>query len=100
MCNAHLFPSGLALFATIRVYLDAGTLDAQDLETVVDTLLTPEHRARHKFASDLLVDLAEQVVAVPVARRKTERAARVREEMQRWESERHIPAGSIFKPVD
>lgn len=100
MCNSHLFPSGLPLCSTIRVYLDAGTLEHTDIDALVDRLLTPEHRRRHKFASDLLTDLADLLLVIPAERKKAERAMAQSDAMRRWEAEAvaGVRLGEMFKP--
>lgn len=62
-CNAHLFPNQLPLFATVRDYLDQG-LPVEAVPGIVRRLLAAERRANHRFASDLLTDLAALVADV------------------------------------
>lgn len=88
MCNAHVLPSALALAATLRVYLDERTLDPDDLPGIVDRLLLPEVRAKQRFASDVLADLA-----LFVSEARTRRAAR-----EATEARRAVPP-DVVSPV-
>lgn len=73
MTNTHLIPSALALCSRIRVYLDERTLTAEDVVRIATRLTRPEVAQRHKFAGDLLADLAR--MAAEAAARNEARAA-------------------------
>ena len=79
MCNAHLLPSALALCSTIRVYVDELPLTANDFERIVSRLLTPERRATHRFASDLLTDIATLTAEAVKAKQNAEQLAELRD---------------------
>lgn len=60
LMNQHLLPAVTPLAARLKVYhADGLTLD--DLRTILRQLASPRRQAHHKFAADLLADLAELV---------------------------------------
>jgi hypothetical protein len=61
LCNQIVLQSALALCSTIRVYLDETNVTPGDINDICARLLRPERRQHHKFASDLMTDLARMV---------------------------------------
>lgn len=60
LMNQHLLPAVTPLAARLKVYhADGLTLD--DLRAILRQLASPRRQANHKFAADLLADLAELV---------------------------------------
>ncbi len=94
MCNAHLIPSALSLCARIRVYLDERTLSPEDVARIADRLVQPELAQRHRFAGDLLADLARLA-----AEQAAWNEARAANDAMRREAEeaRVLRAGNLFK---
>lgn len=75
-CYSHLLPSSLSLASTIRVYIDDHGLSPLDVPAVCQRLLSPDMQARHKFASDLLTNLAYLVGEIVRQRQSDEEAER------------------------
>lgn len=86
-CNAHLFPQSLAICATLRVYLDEHGLTPDDVGRVVDAMLQPGRRAKHRFAGDVLADLAALVDVFLRERRQAESRREESDRQARWERE-------------
>jgi hypothetical protein len=94
MCNSHLLPSALALCSRVRSYLDECEVDAEDIRAIAVKLAQPEFAERHRFAGDLLADLAACV------NRAAERNRSVRENQKRRSESDQFEALKIdlFKP--
>lgn len=56
-----MLQTALDLCSTIRVYLDETNISAADINRICARLMHPERRQYHKFASDILADLARLV---------------------------------------
>jgi hypothetical protein len=75
MCNAHLLPTALPVCARLKVWIADG-LSLEDGKNIFRALVSPERAAEHRFAADLLAELANRVAEVM-------RQRRVRDEMQK-----------------
>lgn len=74
LLNQHLLPAPTPLAARMRVYqADGLTLD--ELRAVLRSLSAPSRQQNHRFAADLLTDLALEVSRVLAERKAAERFA-------------------------
>lgn len=96
-CNSHLLPSALALSSRVRVYLDERTLTAADVEDIANRLVQPERAARHKFAGDLLADLAALVSEKIKSNKAREECEARRKESAAFDVSKIT--GGMFKPL-
>ena len=97
LCNQHLFPSALAISCTVRDYLEAEDVTADDVNAICEKLMRPAVRALHKFPADLIADLS-RYVAEFAARNKSRREADGRQqEADRFKAATKIDAGDLFK---
>lgn len=94
LANSHLFPKATALAASIRLWIEDHGFHPDDVEPVCRILLTPEKRAGHRFAADLLADLA-QLVADAIRRRKALEEQRRRREADEVEKEQAVISESM-----
>lgn len=90
-CNAHLFPSAIAVACTVRDFLDTQEITHDDVNGIVERLLLPDVRQRHRGAWDVIADLS-RFVAEAAARNKSRREAE--------ERRRQGEAFEGAKPVD
>ncbi len=95
MCNAHLFPSALALCATVRLYLDEQPITTDDVNSIVGRLLQPEARSRQKFASDVLADMSRMVAEACKRNVAREEAAKRKEDGEQFAAAKI--ASGLFK---
>lgn len=81
-CNRHLvgLETPLALCARLAVWIGDYGLQANDASQLLNEMLSPESSSKHRFASDLLADLAAAVKERIRMRRNQEEAARRRDE--------------------
>jgi hypothetical protein len=73
--NSHLLTSQLALCTRLRHWIEKYELDPAALRRAFEKLNSVERAQTHKYASDLLMDLAVQVQAEAAQRRRDEEAA-------------------------
>ena len=74
--NAHLLPTPTPLAMRLRVWIANEGLTAAEAKAAFAALTRPEAAARHRFAADLLAELAAEVDAVVKRRRAREAAAK------------------------
>lgn len=77
--NSHLLPTPTPLALRFQIWIQQEGLTEDDCKAILRKLTTPEASAKHRFASDLLTDLATEVDAVTKQRKQLAEAARLRE---------------------
>jgi hypothetical protein len=82
--NSHLLPTPTPLALRVAVWVRDEGLTADEFRAVVHALSRPARQANHRFAADLLADLAAEADAVVKRRRRDDRSA-----AERAEAERH-----------
>lgn len=83
MLNQHLLPNPLPLCARVKRWIATEGLTEQELADVLAALSEPEASARHRFAGDLLADLAAKVAVVVRRRQQIEKQLADREAAER-----------------
>lgn len=92
--NKHLLPTPTPLALRFQVWIAKEGLTAAEVRSVLNTLVSPERAAGHRFASDLLADLAADVAAILRQRRQREEQERRRQEAVKAE-EQATPAADL-----
>jgi hypothetical protein len=78
--NRHLLPTPIPLVLRLQVWIAKEQLTPAEVRQVLSRLVSPEAAATHRFASDLLCDLAAAVAEVVGRRRKLAEQQRRRDE--------------------
>lgn len=85
--NRHLLPTPIPLVLRLKVWIAKESLTPEEVRQVLNRLVSPEASANHRFASDLLCDLAAGVAEVVNRRRKLKEQAEQREAAEREAAE-------------
>ncbi len=85
--NRHLLPTPIPLVLRLKVWMVKERLTAVEVRQVLNRLTSPELAANHRFASDLLCDLAAAVAEVVNRRRKLQEQVEQREAAEQTAAE-------------
>lgn len=94
--NAHLLPTPLTLVFRLQVWIAKEGLTIDECREAFNALASPERAQNHRFAGDLLADLAAEVARVTGRRRQ--RAAEEAWRRSQQEAARDaLPPGEIHR---
>jgi hypothetical protein len=94
--NKHLLPSPTPLVLRLQVWIAKEDLTPAEVRAVLNRLVSPEASAAHRFASDLLCDLAQVVADVTRARRQRQDQAEARRQAEA-DAAAAVPAPDLAK---